>query len=172
MSPASFRSVAWSPSRHAAPDGFPLSPRCEPSGALFGMHFEASSQRAVEWAKARLRDFAHAALDVGTSRRKLPILNDDHVGNGEAAFAHPCMGLEESRGNSGLCHLSIFLDQFLGSTEAFLRPDRDLARAPRADAVKPGRRPPPEAARSGLDGVEHGASIAGSGDWSRPEPAT
>src|SRR6266700_4363698 len=88
------------------------------------------------------------------------------------AFAHPCIGLEESRGNSGLCHLSIFLDQFLGSTEAFLRPDRDLARAPRADAVKPGRRPPPEAARSGLDGVEHGASIAGSGDWSRPEPAT
>jgi hypothetical protein len=32
-------------------------------------------------------------------------------------------------------------------------------RAPRAGAVKAGRRPPPEAARSGLDGVEHGAIL-------------
>src|SRR6267143_3005430 len=79
----------------------------------------------------------------------------------------PCMGLEESRGNSEATSLLYLLDQFLGSTEAFLRPDRGLARAPRADAVKPGRRPPPEAARSGLDGGEHGASMAGSGRLGR-----
>ena len=35
--------------------------------------------------------------------------------------------------------------------------------APRASGVKAGRRPPPEAARSGLDGGEHGATLSGSG---------
>jgi len=35
--------------------------------------------------------------------------------------------------------------------------------APRAAVVKAGRRPPPEAARSGLDGGEHGAMLFWSG---------
>src|SRR6266704_1358342 len=99
---------------------------------------------------------------------------NDAVGKGAAAIVWleteedaplPTLvwGLKSQEAILRLRHFSIFLDQFLGSTEAFLRPDRGLARAPRADAVKPGRRPPPEAARSGLDGVEHGASMAGSG---------
>src|SRR4051812_46821534 len=41
----------------------------------------------------------------------------------------------------------------------FLRPDLQTQNAPRAAAVKAGRRPPPEAARSGLDGGEHGATL-------------
>ena len=41
-----------------------------------------------------------------------------------------------------------------------LRPDLKAARAPRAGSVKAGRRPPPEAARSGLDRREHAAPIA------------
>src|SRR5438132_2790681 len=40
------------------------------------------------------------------------------------------------------------------------RPDLKAARAPRAGSVKAGRRPPPEAARSGLDRREHAAPIA------------
>src|SRR6516225_7871723 len=43
------------------------------------------------------------------------------------------------------------------------RPDLPTSRAPRTAAVKTGRRPPPEAARSGLDGGEHGAKLNGSG---------
>jgi hypothetical protein len=34
---------------------------------------------------------------------------------------------------------------------------------PRADAVKAGLRPPPDAARSGLDDGEHGVMLSGSG---------
>ena len=41
-----------------------------------------------------------------------------------------------------------------------LRPDRGNARAARAVPVKAGRRPPPKAARSGLDGREYAAPIA------------
>src|SRR5712691_8000856 len=40
-----------------------------------------------------------------------------------------------------------------------LRPDLPIAAAPRAAAVKAGRRPSPKAARSGLDGREHAAPI-------------
>src|SRR5439155_11552890 len=40
-----------------------------------------------------------------------------------------------------------------------LRPELPIAAAPRAAAVKAGRRPPPKAARSGLDGREHAAPI-------------
>ena len=43
---------------------------------------------------------------------------------------------------------------------AFLRPERGLSAAPCAGAVKPDRRSPPEAARSGLDGGERGARLA------------
>src|SRR5882724_2784058 len=41
-----------------------------------------------------------------------------------------------------------------------LRPDLRSARAARTVAVKAGRRPPPEAARSGLDRCEHVAPLA------------
>src|SRR6266536_2194671 len=41
-----------------------------------------------------------------------------------------------------------------------LRPDLRAARAARAVSVKAGRRPPPAAARSGLDRREHAAPIA------------
>src|SRR6266850_6586605 len=41
-----------------------------------------------------------------------------------------------------------------------LRPDLQTARAARAAPVKAGRRPPPKAARSGLDGREHATPIA------------
>jgi hypothetical protein len=41
-----------------------------------------------------------------------------------------------------------------------LRPDPRAARATRAVSLKAGRRPPPEAARSGLDRREHAALIA------------
>src|SRR2546422_156819 len=40
-----------------------------------------------------------------------------------------------------------------------LRPDLNMEKAPRAAPVKAGRRPRPEAARSGLDGSEHGATL-------------
>jgi transposase len=50
---------------------------------------------------------------------------------------------------------------FLGSAGApFLRPGLRLLSAPRTAAVKDGRRPPPKAARSVLDGGEHGATLA------------
>lgn len=42
----------------------------------------------------------------------------------------------------------------------FPRPDLQMFSATRAAAVKAGRRPPPEAARSGLDGREHVARLA------------
>ena len=49
---------------------------------------------------------------------------------------------------------------FLSSTtRPFLRPDLPDSTAPRAQAVKAGRRPPPQAAQCGLDGREHGASL-------------
>src|SRR6476646_2464128 len=40
-----------------------------------------------------------------------------------------------------------------------LRPDLPSRRPPRAGAVNDGRRPPPQAARSVIDGAEHGGSI-------------
>src|SRR5436190_23988671 len=47
-----------------------------------------------------------------------------------------------------------------------------LHRAARAAAVKTGRRPPPKAARSGLDGGEHGAMLPRVGRTSTPPPST
>src|SRR2546421_3432864 len=47
-----------------------------------------------------------------------------------------------------------------------------LHRASRAAAVKTGRRPPPKAARSGLDGGEHGAMLTKVGRTSSPPPQT
>src|SRR2546421_12994281 len=47
-----------------------------------------------------------------------------------------------------------------------------LHRAARAAAVKTGRRPPPKAARSGLDGGEHGAMLTRVGRTSTPPPLT
>src|SRR5204862_6014869 len=47
-----------------------------------------------------------------------------------------------------------------------------LHRAARAAAVKTGRRPPPKAARSGLDGGEHGAMLPMVGRTSTPPPLT
>jgi hypothetical protein len=52
------------------------------------------------------------------------------------------------------------LVQFLCSTEGTVSSSRpELRVASRAAAVKTGRRPPPEAARSGLEGGEHGARL-------------
>ncbi len=52
------------------------------------------------------------------------------------------------------------LFKLLGSAGApFLRPGLHDTRAPRGAAVKTGRRPSSEAARSGLDGCEHGAKL-------------
>src|SRR5215472_16515432 len=49
---------------------------------------------------------------------------------------------------------------FLSSTTGpFLRPDLPDSTAPRTEAVKTGRRPPPQAAQCGLDGREHGATL-------------
>jgi hypothetical protein len=49
---------------------------------------------------------------------------------------------------------------FLSSAASAVSPSRpECATAPRAAAVKTGRRPPPKAAQSGLDGREHGASF-------------
>src|SRR3954447_11009216 len=47
-----------------------------------------------------------------------------------------------------------------------------LHRAARAAAVKTGRRPPPKAARSGLDGGEHGPMLPRVGRTSTPPPLT
>src|SRR3954467_3153035 len=47
-----------------------------------------------------------------------------------------------------------------------------LHRAARAAAVKTGRRPPPQAARSGLDGGEHDAMLPRVGRTSTPPPLT
>src|SRR5438477_13083756 len=47
-----------------------------------------------------------------------------------------------------------------------------LHRASRAAAVKTGRRPPPKAARSGLDGGEHGAMLPRVGRTSTAPPST
>src|SRR6516162_8696479 len=49
---------------------------------------------------------------------------------------------------------------FLSSTTGpFLCPDLSDGTAPRTEAVKTGRRPPPQAAPCGLDGREHDASL-------------
>src|SRR5262252_9197492 len=49
---------------------------------------------------------------------------------------------------------------FLSSTTGpFLRPDLPDSTAPRTEAVKIGRRPPPQAAQCGLDGREHGVTL-------------
>src|SRR4051812_34638084 len=47
-----------------------------------------------------------------------------------------------------------------------------LPGAARAAAVKTGRRPPPQAARSGLDGGEHDAMLPRVGRTSTPPPLT
>jgi hypothetical protein len=77
------------------------------------------------------------------------------------------MGLSKSRGFFGRQLLS-FVVCFCSAVSRFdcgtVSPSRPRLRiAPRAAAVKAGRRPPPEAARSGLDGGEHGARLFGSG---------
>ena len=49
---------------------------------------------------------------------------------------------------------------FLSSTTGpFLRPDLPDSTAPRTEAVKTGRRPPPQAAQCGVDGREHGVTL-------------
>ena len=56
----------------------------------------------------------------------------------------------------------------------FLRPGLHSDRAPGAAAVNAGRRPPPKAARSGIDGGEHGARLRQVGRHQlrpQPEPA-
>ena len=53
----------------------------------------------------------------------------------------------------------------------FLRPDLRFPRAARAAAVKTGRRPPPKAAQSGLDGGEHGARLGRVGGSAIMPPA-
>jgi hypothetical protein len=63
--------------------------------------------------------------------------------------------------------MSLLVSHFLRSLFSFfVRPEgrfsvptRVRAMMPRADAVKDGRRPPPQAARSVLDGVEHGVTL-------------
>src|SRR5258708_2125275 len=45
--------------------------------------------------------------------------------------------------------------------EPSLRPDLPAGRLSRAGAVNDGRRPPPKAARSVMDGPEHGGMVAG-----------
>jgi hypothetical protein len=64
---------------------------------------------------------------------------------------------------------------FLCSVGApFLRPGLHYLTAARGAAVKTGRRSPPKAARSGIDGCEHGATLnqvgrpAGSSFFPRP----
>jgi hypothetical protein len=57
-------------------------------------------------------------------------------------------------------HLHFVLLKFLCSVgEPFLRPGLHPPNAPRGAAVNTGQRPPPEAARSGIDGCEHGATL-------------
>src|SRR6516165_2887320 len=57
-------------------------------------------------------------------------------------------------------HHKADLLMFLSSTTGpFLRPDLPDSTAPRTEAVKTGRRPPPQAAQCGLDGREHGATL-------------
>ena len=59
--------------------------------------------------------------------------------------------------------------QVLHLSRSFVRAERrssvpaGIRRAPRGGAVKTGRRPSPKAARSGLDGPEHGARITRAG---------
>jgi hypothetical protein len=53
----------------------------------------------------------------------------------------------------------------------FLRPDLRFPRAARAATVKTGRRPPPKAAQSGLDGGEHGARLGRVGGSAIMPPA-
>ena len=77
------------------------------------------------------------------------------------------MGLSKSSGFFGR-QLLFFVPCFCWPVSRFdcgtVSPSRPRLRiAPRAAAVKAGRRPPPEAARSGLDGGEHGARLFGSG---------
>src|SRR5215472_17252238 len=49
---------------------------------------------------------------------------------------------------------------FLSSTTGpFLRSDLPDSTAPRTEAVKTGRKPPPQAAQCGLDGREHGVTL-------------
>src|SRR5215467_12689424 len=61
---------------------------------------------------------------------------------------------------------------FLSSTtRPFLRPDLPDSTAPRTEAVKTGRRPPPQAAQCGLDGREHGATLNQVGTASVSKPA-
>ncbi len=68
---------------------------------------------------------------------------------------------------SGWGHGGIFIPLFDWKTIPSSRPA--VAVAPGAGAVKAGRRPPPKAARSGLDGPEHGAKLeqAGARDFMR-----
>jgi len=60
--------------------------------------------------------------------------------------------------------LFVFVRQFLGSTAGpFLRPDHGCGSRRAQPPSRLAFRPPPEAARSGLDGGEHGARLFGSG---------
>src|SRR5271155_5446616 len=71
-----------------------------------------------------------------------------------ARLFRPCMGPSLSRANSSFhCSFSVRLRR------RFLRPDLRLRWALCGARVKGGRSPPPEAARSVLDAVEHGANL-------------
>src|SRR6266851_8116943 len=88
---------------------------------------------------------------------------------------HPCMGVGKSRGRYSR-ELLVQLERcglvsFFVRPRAFLRPDLDSAEAPRAVAVKAGRRCTDATrsvvARPRLDRGEPGATLEGRGDWSR-----
>jgi hypothetical protein len=73
--------------------------------------------------------------------------------------AGTCMGGLVSR-DFRWHQLRFGLSEFLCSVgEPFLHPGLHFQSEPRGAAVNIGRRPPPEAARSSVDGCEHGAML-------------
>jgi hypothetical protein len=108
-----------------------------------------------------------------TSSKNWPVLSGASSGV-RVAFRQRCLGIQladrqavrtgglESRASSSanwawkgeLVYSRLEQHPFVRSAGPFLRPDLPSDRAARAAAVKTGRRPPPEAARSGLDGGE------------------
>ncbi len=112
-------------------------------------------------------DFADITSPLFPARPKLPY-RDAPVNH--QRYRHPCMGLGKSRGKGEANCYAMAANSMVGffvRPRPFLRPDRGGAGAPRAAAVKAGRRPPPQAARSGLDDGAHGAKLSGRDDGSR-----
>ena len=102
--------------------------------------------------------------------RSLPQRDEPPIPAALSYDRHPCMGLGKSRGKGEANCYAMAANSMVGffvRPRPFLRPDLGGAGAPRAAAVKAGRRPPPQAARSGLDGGEHGAKLSGRDDGSR-----